>query len=139
MELEIKNLEALPQVVADFLPLLKKNRHFLLYGEMGVGKTTFINEVLHQLGIPNTSGSPTYSLINSYQTDKEMIYHIDLYRLKSAQEVFDIGLEEILDSDSICFIEWPQLVEKQVEANAIALHFKIDANFCRKIDITTLP
>lgn len=139
MELEIKDLAALPEAVQSVLPLLKTKRHFLFYGQMGAGKTTFISALLQAMGISNTEGSPTYSLINSYESELGPVYHMDLYRLKSEREAFDIGLEEILESNAICLIEWPQLIEKLVEPQAVSLQFSVDEHQVRRIRISNLP
>ncbi|MBS1645760.1 MAG: tRNA (adenosine(37)-N6)-threonylcarbamoyltransferase complex ATPase subunit type 1 TsaE [Bacteroidetes bacterium] len=84
----------------------------LFKGEMGSGKTTFIKELCKQLGVKETMSSPSFSIVNEYQSgSKEKIYHIDLYRLTSIEECLDIGIEEYLYSRNYCFIEWPQLIE----------------------------
>jgi tRNA threonylcarbamoyladenosine biosynthesis protein TsaE len=80
---------------------------------MGAGKTTLIKEICHQLGVAQSVQSPTFSLVNEYVDAKgQPVYHFDLYRLKNAQEAFDIGLEEYLDSGNLCLIEWPEQAEE---------------------------
>lgn len=133
MELHIHQLQDLPKAVSAFLPLLDKHRQFLFYGEMGVGKTSFITELLKQLGIDNIQGSPTYSLINVYDSDKGSVYHLDLYRLKDESELFDIGLIELLDSDAYFFIEWPQLVENYVDPNCLSVKLGLNDKLSRRI------
>ncbi|MBK9353801.1 MAG: tRNA (adenosine(37)-N6)-threonylcarbamoyltransferase complex ATPase subunit type 1 TsaE [Bacteroidetes bacterium] len=78
---------------------------WLFNGEMGAGKTTLINELAHQMGVLNPTSSPTYSIVNEYETSNGLIYHLDLFRLKDISEAIDAGIEEILFSNSICFIE----------------------------------
>lgn len=80
-------------------------------GEMGVGKTTLIKEICVQLGVKNTTSSPTFSLVNEYSAENGSIYHFDCYRLKSINEAFDMGIEEYLDSGHWCFIEWPEIIQ----------------------------
>ena len=83
---------------------------WLFNGEMGAGKTTLINELAHQMGVLNPTSSPTYSIVNEYETSNGLIYHLDLFRLKDISEAIDAGIEEILFSNSICFIEWPEII-----------------------------
>ena len=86
-----------------------KSKVFLFYGEMGVGKTAFIKSICKHLNVIDVVSSPTFSIVNQYINDKdEFIYHFDFYRTNNKNEIFDIGYEEYLFSDSFCFIEWPE-------------------------------
>jgi len=85
---------------------------WLFRGEMGAGKTTLVKEIGQQLKIKSIVQSPTFSLVNPYETESgEIIYHFDLYRLENVHEAIDIGIEEYLDSGHLCFIEWPERAE----------------------------
>ena len=85
----------------------------LLSGEVGVGKTTLIKEILRTLKVNDNVNSPTFSIINEYITrDKKIVYHIDLYRIKTIDELHSIGFFEYLDSKNLCFIEWGDLIEE---------------------------
>ena len=85
----------------------------LLSGEVGVGKTTLIKEILRTLKVNNNVNSPTFSIINEYITrDKKIVYHIDLYRIKTIDELHSIGFFEYLDSKNLCFIEWGDIIEE---------------------------
>ncbi|MBC7848583.1 MAG: tRNA (adenosine(37)-N6)-threonylcarbamoyltransferase complex ATPase subunit type 1 TsaE [Chitinophagaceae bacterium] len=81
---------------------------FAFYGEMGAGKTTFIHSLCEVLGVTDTVGSPTFSLINEYQSAHGSIFHIDLYRVKDDEEAIRAGIEDCLFSGNICFVEWAQ-------------------------------
>jgi tRNA threonylcarbamoyladenosine biosynthesis protein TsaE len=84
----------------------------LLSGEVGVGKTTLIKEILRTLKVNDNVNSPTFSIINEYITrDKKIVYHIDLYRIKTIDELYSIGFFEYLDSKNLCFIEWGDIIE----------------------------
>ena len=85
----------------------------LLSGEVGVGKTTLMKEILKTLKVNDNVNSPTFSIINEYLTrDKKIVYHIDLYRIKTIDELHSIGFFEYLDSNNLCFIEWGDIIEE---------------------------
>ena len=108
---------------------LKPGNIIFLYGEMGVGKTTFIRYLINKLQKDNELDqteitSPTFNLLNEYQINKIRIDHYDLFRLKSAQELKNLGLFE--DSlNTITLIEWPQII-KEKPKNLIELQFKYE-------------
>ena len=93
--------------------IFKKNNNkiILFNGEMGVGKTTLIKFFLKMLEVKETVVSPTFSIINEYKSKNGiMINHFDLFRIKSQNEIFNLGLSEYLDSSNYCLIEWPNLL-----------------------------
>lgn len=107
-------LEDLPAVVKDWIAISSQYPSVYLFrGQMGAGKTTFIKEMGRQLTVLQSVQSPTFSLVNEYQTTSgEIVYHFDLYRLKNVREALDIGIEEYLDSGHLCLIEWPEQAEE---------------------------
>ena len=107
MELNFK-LNEIKGAVKFFLDATAKYRVFALHGEMGAGKTTFVHAVCEAVGVKNNISSPTFSIINQYSTpDGQIIYHIDLYRLKDEEEAIQAGVEDCLYSGNTCFVEWP--------------------------------
>lgn len=83
----------------------------LFNGEMGVGKTTFIKSLCKALGVQEATSSPTFSLVNEYETNTgELVYHFDVYRLKSESEAYDMGMDEYLYSGAWNFIEWAEKI-----------------------------
>lgn len=90
----------------------RQSNLFLISGEMGAGKTSLVKAFVKQLKSKDEASSPTFSIVNEYRTSKGPIYHFDLYRLESIEELLDIGIEEYLYSDRLCFIEWPELLEQ---------------------------
>ncbi len=104
----------IPTLAAELLQALQPSPMVWLFsGEMGAGKTSLIKELGKQIGIQQSVQSPTFSLVNSYETkDGKPVYHFDLYRLKNTAEAIDIGIEEYLDSGHLCFIEWPEQAEE---------------------------
>lgn len=82
-------------------------------GEMGAGKTTLIKSICKKLGVTNDISSPTFSLVNEYHISTGgIVYHFDFYRIKSIEEVYDIGYEDYFYSDHICLIEWPGMISE---------------------------
>lgn len=136
MEFIIQDISKLPLAVKAFLPLLERCKIFLINGQMGVGKTTFVQELLTQIGVRQLEGSPTYSLINSYETETYgKVYHLDLYRLKKMEEAYDIGLEELVDEDAYLFIEWPELILPLINGQYCELSFNLLENNVRKLSV----
>ena len=114
IELNIASLEQLEQAAYKFMTEMGDYTVFAFYGEMGAGKTTFINELCKQLGVESDiTSSPSFAIINEYRSDRtaELIYHFDCYRLETEAEAQDIGDEDYFDSGALCFIEWPERIE----------------------------
>ena len=89
----------------------------LISGEMGVGKTTLIKELLSLYGVTDNVTSPTFSIINEYLIDKdEVIYHMDLYRVKDTAELENIGFFEYVKSRRTCLIEWGETIEELIDS-----------------------
>ena len=88
-----------------------KTKTLLIYGEMGVGKTTLIKQIVKSLGSHDEVTSPTFSIVNEYHTENEVIYHFDFYRIDDIEEAYNFGVEEYLYSNNWCIIEWPDRVE----------------------------
>ncbi|RLD24073.1 MAG: tRNA (adenosine(37)-N6)-threonylcarbamoyltransferase complex ATPase subunit type 1 TsaE [Bacteroidetes bacterium] len=85
-------------------------RVWLLHGDMGAGKTTLIKAICGQLGVEDNVTSPTFSIINEYQSTSEPVYHFDFYRVKSLEEALQAGVEDYFYSGHYCFIEWPEII-----------------------------
>lgn len=92
---------------------------FILTGDLGAGKTTFSKGFAKGLGIKQMIKSPTYTLIREYDTGRLPLYHMDVYRLEGSSD--DIGLEEYLDGDGVCLIEWGTLIKDTIENDFIEI------------------
>jgi tRNA threonylcarbamoyladenosine biosynthesis protein TsaE len=80
-------------------------------GEMGAGKTTLVSRICEELQVVSEVSSPSFSIVNEYTTlAGKKVYHFDFYRIKTLEEVYDIGYEEYFDSGEICLIEWPEKI-----------------------------
>ena len=113
MELIIKDLEGLRPTARDFINAMQGRTVFAFFGKMGAGKTTFIKALCEELGVTDIVNSPTFSIVNEYQSDvlNEPIYHFDFYRIKKLEEAYDMGAEDYFYSGHPCLIEWPELIE----------------------------
>lgn len=119
---EAKSLKDLPLVAQSFLTFLERSgsRLCAFEGEMGVGKTTFINALLREMKIDEDGSSPTFALVNEYRSDEfGRILHCDFYRLNSPEEAYDIGIEEILGDENRVFIEWPSKLGNLLPENCV--------------------
>jgi tRNA threonylcarbamoyladenosine biosynthesis protein TsaE len=97
-----------------FLDILKesKEKKIAFSGEMGAGKTTFISSLIKVMGVEQDASSPTFSIVDEYQSEEYgTINHFDFYRIENDEEIYDIGIEEYLENDSFCFMEWPEKVK----------------------------
>lgn len=106
----------------------------LLKGELGTGKTLITKSMVSALGYQGDVTSPTFTLVQEYQTDLEII-HMDLYRLERSEELLEIGFEDYLNREAVVFIEWPELALTLIPADFIFIDIeKISANK-RKITV----
>ena len=109
----IEKIEDWQKVVDEILPNLQHNI-LLLKGNLGAGKTTFSQFLMKNLGSTDEVSSPTYAIVNEYNSPKGKVFHFDLYRLKKIEEAYDFGIEEYLDNAFLCIIEWPEIYEEEL-------------------------
>jgi len=128
------NIEQIAQVASEVILQMRSNI-VLLTGDLGVGKTTLIKELLKQLGVKGTISSPTYSIVHEYKGPKGAIYHIDCYRLNSAQEAIDIGIEEYLETGNLLLIEWPEKIVSLINDKYVFLRVSRNADDTRTLNI----
>lgn len=123
MEITINSLDDIQQAAKEFVAAMGENSVFAFYGKMGAGKTTFIKALCQELGVTDEITSPTFSIVNEYRADEsgELIYHFDFYRIKTLEEVYDMGYEDYFYSGAICFIEWPELIEDVLPGDVVTV------------------
>lgn len=125
-------LDKIEAAAQKFLGAQSGKKHFAFYGEMGVGKTTFIKTVCRLLQVTDVVTSPTFSIINEYQTlGKEKVFHFDFYRIKDLEEVFNLGYEDYFYSEHYCFVEWPELVEELLPDHMVKVRIAVQADGSR--------
>ena len=105
--------------------LCSSNRAVIfLKGELGSGKTTFVQNYLkYEYAYTNTS-SPTFGIVNTYSINEIMIYHYDLYRITKPTELYDIGFYDNLETNALHFIEWPEIIPKKISRPNIIINFE---------------
>lgn len=114
-----------------------------LYGELGSGKTCFVQGIAEGLGVHLPVTSPSFIIINEYQGTQRRLYHADLYRIKTIREVLSIGLQEYMESDAVTAIEWAERIEGIIPPDAIRIYFEFledcNARYLRFVSKRILP
>lgn len=129
------SLEQLPHIAKQIIDSAS-NRTLLFYGEMGVGKTTLIKELVKQLGSVDVASSPTFSLVNEYHSRQgEVIYHFDFYRINNEDEALDMGIEDYFYDNNWCLVEWPEKIKNLLPLDAVAIHLSKNEDGTRSITI----
>ncbi|MUP45554.1 tRNA (adenosine(37)-N6)-threonylcarbamoyltransferase complex ATPase subunit type 1 TsaE [Gramella sp. BOM4] len=131
MELTYKLQEL--DLAVDFILSNTKSKTLLFYGDMGVGKTTLIKELVKALGVSDIASSPTFSLVNHYESDNGPVFHFDFYRIEDETEALDMGIEDYLSSESWNLIEWPEKVENLLGENTQKLQLTLNSDHSRTL------
>ena len=135
MNLEF-SLAELDIVVHSIAEIIGKNLVVAFHGQMGAGKTTLISALCKALGSTDTIGSPTFSIINQYNTvNGKIIYHMDWYRIKDEEEAIQAGVEDALYSGNICLVEWPENAAGLLPDYALHLYIETVDPQTRKLQI----
>ena len=136
--IQLKSLNDIAEAAKEFIAQMGDETVYAFNGEMGAGKTTFINALCKALGVEDdTTNSPSFSIINEYRSDTtaELIYHFDLYRLESLEEAFDIGVEDYFDSGALCFLEWPERIDDILPGDTVKVNIIVNDDDTRTITI----
>jgi len=132
------DLDDIQNIAKKFIPLIDKCKIIAFSGELGAGKTTLINAICKQLGVEENVTSPTYTIIQEYHSNNIIIYHVDLYRIKSIEEAIDAGIEDCLQGEDLCLVEWPEKASLLFPENTVYASLQTVSNNIRKL-IVQLP
>lgn len=126
-EFKAEGLSDLPKIAQSLVESLGEHKLVAFNGEMGAGKTTFIKAICEFLQVDGIVNSPTFSIINQYDTiDGDIVFHFDFYRLENEQEALGIGVYDYWESGNLCLMEWPEKVEKLLPEECVYLEIKED-------------
>lgn len=132
----IDSLDQIKDVARAFLDTFQEERVFAFYGNMGVGKTTFIKALCEVMGVEDTVNSPSFAIVNEYETAaSDVIYHFDFYRLKEIEEAYDLGYEDYVYSGCYCMIEWPEKIDALLPEGRLDLNLEELDDGRRKITV----
>ena len=128
-------LAELDTICGELINHLQRDSKVFLTGDMGAGKTTLIKSLVKNLGSQDQVSSPTYSIINDYFNPEngQIIHHMDLYRLNRLEEALDIGVEDYLEDNTLCLIEWPEIIDSLANEKTIRLNLSILPDNQRKM------
>lgn len=125
--IEVENIHDLPRAAEEIIEHFKRQSVVAFYGEMGAGKTTLIREIATQMDVIDNVTSPTFALVNQYNTQQgDKIYHFDFYRINKIEEAYDLGYEEYFDSGNLCLVEWPEKIEALLPSDALIINIEVD-------------
>ena len=134
--LDSQSLEDLPDVARQLKLFAGDIKVWLLSGDLGAGKTTLLKEIASLFDIQDTVSSPTFGLVNEYwNSNEEVFYHFDFYRIETLEEVVDIGFDEYIDSGAYCFIEWPEKIEALLPEQFVLIRIKEQTPELRRFEI----
>ena len=128
-------LDEIEEVAKSLIHEINDVNLVLFKGELGSGKTTLIKSILKNIGVKENITSPTFSIVNQYSISNQLINHFDLYRIKSLKELDVIGFEEYLESEAVCFIEWPEVAMSKIVGNYLEIYIKFINKKTREITL----
>ena len=123
--MDISTLEKTETVAREFARTLRSGDIVHLIGDMGTGKTTFTQFIAKELGVLDYVNSPTFTLINEYSLPQFKLIHIDLYRIRVAGELIEMGLDSVMNDQTVTLIEWADLFSDVLPPETIKLNFSL--------------
>ncbi len=118
--------------IDEVIRIINKNSVVAMHGNLGAGKTYFVQNLLCKLGVQDIVNSPSFVIMNHYKGNNNKwgefpVHHLDLYRLNDPEEVLELGLDEIFD-EGLCLIEWPDLAEFILPDQTVHIRFSAEAD-----------
>ncbi len=136
IKIEIKEIGRIIEAAQAFIDQIGTSTIFAFNGNMGAGKTTFIKAVCEQLGVKDVINSPTFAIVNEYETDKgSIIYHFDCYRINKIEEAIDMGCTDYFDSGNLCLIEWPENISPLLPDDTVVVNITVNDDDSRTLTI----
>jgi tRNA threonylcarbamoyladenosine biosynthesis protein TsaE len=133
------SLEKMKEVAAEVWELLPAKGVVCFNGEMGAGKTTFINALAKIAGVTEETSSPTFSIVNEYRTaNNNKLYHFDCYRIEDETEAMDFGIEEYFEDQAISLVEWPSKIESLLPAQRLEVSIVMNSQELRDIKLISV-
>ena len=121
----IYTLDQVEAVAAKLIRQFGMKPIWAFFAPMGAGKTTLISQISKQLGVQDAVSSPTFAIMNQYEANQKMIYHMDWYRLQDETEAIRTGVEAAMDEADLCFIEWPEKAAGLLPENTVRIEIEI--------------
>ncbi len=138
MKFKVTNEVELTEIAPEIIAFFGEKKVILFRGEMGVGKTTLIKVLGKALGVSDNMSSPTFSIVNEYETnDNSTVYHFDFYRLNTEEEALDFGYEDYFYSGNFCFIEWPEKIPNLLPSQIVQVNMELDLDNNRQITVVS--
>ena len=125
MEFESNSYEETQKFAEEFSKTLKAGDVLCMYGDLGVGKTAFVQGLAKGLGIDEPITSPTFTIVNEY-SGRLPLYHFDVYRIADSDEMYEIGYEDYFFGEGVCLIEWSKLIEELIPSDAATVLIEKD-------------
>jgi tRNA threonylcarbamoyladenosine biosynthesis protein TsaE len=133
---ESESIEQTERIAADLAKELNGGECVALHGEMGAGKTQFVRGLVRGMGgNPNSVSSPTFVLLNIYDTGRVKVFHLDAYRIKGAEDFEAIGFSELLEERGVVVVEWAERVERLLPMNRVDVFIKASGEMSRHIEV----
>jgi len=130
-----RSAEETRQVGADLASRLKPGDVVLLRGELGAGKSELTRGIAAGLGVSETVSSPSFTILNVYDSGRIPLYHFDWYRLQSSEELYELGMDEYLGGDGVAVVEWPEQCEDAIPPDAMEIRIRFVDENTRELEI----
>lgn len=120
----VKSIEETQKLGKALGAILKPGDVVLLNGDLGAGKTTFTQSVAKGLDIQEIVNSPTFNIVNEYDSGSISLFHFDLYRIEDSEELFEIGFEEYFEKDGVVIIEWAEKFKEEIDSEFLEIYIE---------------